>query len=414
MPPKKPATTLTHSKASASLPTLAKVAPKKPSPIPVSKSSVSSIECHSGKPPVTSVVKEPAPPSYIIASSSSSASPSKLSESFQFTRKPRLDEFKMMQIIGSGTFGIIQIAQHKESQQYFAMKVMDKKRICLLKQARHMKYEREILLRCRHPRIVRLFETMQDENNIYLILEYCPSGDFFTLRETYKTIKPSAVRHYAAQLVTAFARLHAEQIAYRDLKPENLLLDGEGQLKLTDLGFAKEITDLSFTICGTAEYVAPELVLCTGHDKGVDWWALGILIYELLMGNPPFFGTPIETYEAIVKYRPPMKEFENPEDDEKEKELRAAAKALVLELLRKDKTKRLGCLHGGAEDVKNHPFFAGIDWAAMENGLIPAPIPPNAIPAESAPAIIPEDPEIPPGEIDPTDPDQDPSNLRDF
>lgn len=169
-----------------------------------------------------------------------------------FHQKPKPSDFKMFQIIGSGTFGIVQVAQHKESRVYVAMKILEKQRICDLRQAEHIKYEREILHKSKHPRIIRLYESMQDEKYLYLITELCTGGDFLTLRQERGSFKPSVVRYYAAQLVTALQFLHDNHIAYRDLKPENLLMDSNGQLKLTDFGFAKELNDLSFTLCGTA------------------------------------------------------------------------------------------------------------------------------------------------------------------
>jgi serine/threonine protein kinase len=215
--------------------------------------------------------------------------------------------------------------------------------------------------------------------------------------------------------------MHSERSAYRDLKPENILLDHRGQLKLTDLGFAKEITDLSFTLCGTPEYIAPELVLGTGHDRGVDWWALGVFVYEMLIGNPPFYGELAQTYESIVRYKPPTQGLFDPQedDDELEAELRMQAKSLIIELLRKDKTKRLGCLHGGTDDVKRHPFFAGIDWDRIAAGTDDAPVLPQVTPPEACTPHPPDDegeetPDASTGTIDYTNPDSNPDAFKDF
>eukprot|EP00770_Monocercomonoides_exilis_P008477 MONOS_8435.1-p1 / transcript=MONOS_8435.1 / gene=MONOS_8435 / organism=Monocercomonoides_exilis_PA203 / gene_product=protein kinase A / transcript_product=protein kinase A / location=Mono_scaffold00317:60198-61352(-) / protein_length=268 / sequence_SO=supercontig / SO=protein_coding / is_pseudo=false len=268
---------------------------------------------------------------------------------------------------------------------------------------------------------------MQDDENLYLILEYCPGGDFFTVRQQFDHLKPSVCRYYAAQMVTALERLHKEHVAYRDLKPENVLLDADGQLKLTDLGFAKEIRDLTFTLCGTPDYIAPELVLGKGHDIGVDYWALGVFIYEMMIGIPPFYSDSLlTTYDAIVRFKPPTRGlFERHSGDtDEEARLRVEGKNLIVDLMKKDKTKRLGCLKGGIADIKNHPFFLGIDWHRIENGLDPAPIKPHIIPPEKIPPYSPDQSleaelEAYHDESDGktkkfVDPDRDPANFADF
>lgn len=149
--------------------------------------------------------------------------------------------------------------------------------------------------------------------------------------------------------------LHCQNVIYRDLKPENILLDAEGHIRITDFGFAKQISDRTWTLCGTPEYLAPEIIQSKGHGKPVDWWALGILIYEMLAGYPPFYDeTHVGTYERILagKVRCP-RHFDS------------AAKELVKGLLVVDRTRRLGNLKGGADDIKNHRFFKGIDWRGL-------------------------------------------------
>lgn len=260
-------------------------------------------------------------------------------------------------------FGVIKIAKHIPTGKCVAVKILNKQKMWDLKQVEHVRSEKDILFKVAHPRIVNLLATMQDEDSIYLIMEYISGGEIFSHLRQRNTFDLDTARYYVAQLITAISKLHSEGIAYRDIKPENLLLDKSGQLKMTDFGFAKKIDDISFTLCGTPEYLAPELVLNSGHDKSVDWWAVGILLYEMMEGFPPFFGTLTETYQAIIQYAPAFTAITDPD-----------AKDLITKLLKKNKTKRLGCGAGGAQEVMGHPFFKNLDWKRIELGLDKAPI----------------------------------------
>lgn len=162
--------------------------------------------------------------------------------------------------------------------------------------------ERTILLRIKHPYIARCYATFQDRRSLYMVLEYVPGGELFTLLRTRRRLAESAARLYAAQIVVALAHLHSHEIVYRDIKPENVLLDRHGRVKLVDFGFARFCHDKAWTICGTPEYLAPEIILSRGHDFGADWWALGVLIYEMLAGFPPHQSDDhMQLYSAILK-----------------------------------------------------------------------------------------------------------------
>ncbi|KLT40161.1 Pkinase-domain-containing protein [Cutaneotrichosporon oleaginosum] len=258
--------------------------------------------------------------------------------------------------------------QHADGQlPHFAMKVLRKSEIVRLKQVEHMNSERRILEKVRHPFIVELHATYQDNLNVYMLLTYVPGGELFSHLRRAGRFSPDVTRFYLASIVLAIDYLHSKNIIYRDLKPENLLLDRSGYLRIADFGFAKVVEDRTFTLCGTPEYLAPEIVLSQGHGKAVDWWALGILAFEMLAGYPPFFDDhPLGIYEKILRNEVSFPSHIDP-----------YAKDFIRGLLTADRTKRLGNLRGGARDVMNHPWFQGVDWGSLERKEIGAPIVPR-------------------------------------
>eukprot|EP00968_Pinguiococcus_pyrenoidosus_P019102 scaffold2012_cov228-Pinguiococcus_pyrenoidosus.AAC.9 len=192
-------------------------------------------------------------------------------------------------------------------------------------------------------------------------------GEFFTHLRKAGRFDSQKSRFYAAQVAVIFEYLHGQDIIYRDLKPENLLLDETGYIKITDFGFAKHVTFKTYTLCGTPEYIAPEVLLNKGHGKGVDWWTLGILIYEMMAGQPPFVDEdPMGIYQQVVSGRVAFPRF-----------IDRKAKSLIKKLLVADLTKRYGCLKNGAADVKNHKWFSDFDFEALLERSLPAPIIPE-------------------------------------
>ena len=169
-----------------------------------------------------------------------------------------------------------------------------------LKQVDHVKTEKKILEELNHPFIVNLFGAFQDDKNLYLLLEYVIGGEFFSHLRKAGRFPNDTAKFYAAQITLVFEHLHSMMILYRDLKPENLLLDSDGNCKVTDFGFAKKVEYRTWTLCGTPEYLAPEIILSKGHGKAVDWWASGILMYEMLAGYPPFYDEdPLGIYQKV-------------------------------------------------------------------------------------------------------------------
>ena len=200
-----------------------------------------------------------------------------------------------------------------------------------------------------------------------MALEYVPGGEFFTHLRKAGRFNNHTTKFYAAQITLIFEYLHLDKIIYRDLKPENLLLDREGYLKITDFGFAKRVEFKTYTLCGTPEYIAPEVLLNKGHNKGVDWWTLGILNYEMLAGQPPFVDDdPMGIYQKILSGNLVFPRYFD-----------RSARSLIKKLLTADLTKRYGCLKGGANDVKNHKWNLKFDWTSLYHRAIPAPLIPT-------------------------------------
>lgn len=231
---------------------------------------------------------------------------------------------------------------------YFALKILNIRQVIKLKQLEHVKSEKACLQEINHPFIVQLFWTYHDNTFLYMLLEYISGGELFTyLRAAHKFENDKAL-FYALEIVSALAHCHSLDIIYRDMKPENILIDVSGHIKMTDFGFAKKVKDRTWTLCGTPEYLAPEIIQSKGHGKAVDWWSLGILIYEMLAGFPPFFDeNPFDIYRKILECN-----VEFPRHFEKH------SRDLISKLLVVDRTKRLGCQRRGTQDVLDHPWFS--------------------------------------------------------
>merc|ERR1711959_59559 len=227
--------------------------------------------------------------------------------------------------------------------------------------------EKSILVTLKHPFIVNMWGSFHDQRYIYMVLEYIVGGEFFTHLRKAGRFDNDQSCFYGAQIAAIFEYCHSKNIVYRDLKPENILLMSDGYLKLTDFGFAKIIEHRTYTLCGTPEYIAPEVLLNKGHGKPVDWWTLGILIYEMIVGYPPFRDEdPMGIYQKILAGKVYFPKYFDKD-----------AKSLVKKLLTADLSKRYGNLKDGSDDILKHKWFSSLDWAKLEKCEIPAPYKPT-------------------------------------
>jgi len=282
-------------------------------------------------------------------------------------KKLRLSDYEIKQTLGTGSFGRVKLARNKQNGKFYAIKILKKAEIIRLKQVDHVLSENSILASISHPFLVYMEGFAQDERYIYLMLEFVPGGELFTYLRGVGRLETHHAIFYGSQVALMFEYLHSKNIIYRDLKPENLLITVDGYLKLTDFGFAKVVEGRTYTLCGTPEYLAPEILLNKGHGKPVDWWTLGIFIYEMLAGIDPFTDEdPMAIYQKILKGK-----IKFPRNFDKD------GKSLVKHLLVADLSKRYGNLKNGANDIKNHRWFKEVNWEALVQKKLPSPYKPT-------------------------------------
>jgi cGMP-dependent protein kinase len=285
-----------------------------------------------------------------------------------FTDKSiKKSDLRVLGTLGKGSFGHVQLVRDVSNKKTYALKSVSKQQIVETGQQGHIMSEKRVMAAMNHPFLIRLYATFKDQDQLYFLLEPSLGGELFSVLRQRTFFDEDTARFFAASVVECFEYMHSKNIVYRDLKPENLLLNGEGFLKITDFGFAKELTGRTFTLCGTPDYLAPEIVAGKGHGKGVDWWTLGILIYEMLASYPPFYDEdPMKTYSKIMRGKITFPSH-----------FSQGASSIVKKLLNHKPTKRLGVIKGGAKLIKKHAWFKTFSFENLLAMKMTPPIKPD-------------------------------------
>jgi serine/threonine kinase 38 len=352
------------------------------------------------------------------ATATATAPPPSTSSRRAAGRRPSPSDYTSLALIGRGAFGEVRLARERSTGALVAVKALDKAEMRARGQVGHVRSERDALAAAALracPFIVKLRSTFQDEARLFLVMDYCPGGDLLTLLQRVDTLPPDALRFYAAQLVAAVAAIHGSGYVHRDIKPDNLLLDARGHVKLSDFGLCTAVEwagsaaaaagaagmeeggggggatttttttatptthrrAAAFSTVGTPDYIAPEVLLRSpgGYGPAADWWSVGAVLFEALVGHPPFAApTPAETVRRAVAWREHLV-LPDP----------GAVGADAVDLLARllcDVSDRLGAGPGGAAEVRAHPFFAGVDWEGLSHAA------PPHVPALAGPADV--------------------------
>merc|ERR1711957_764269 len=284
-------------------------------------------------------------------------------------RKINRVDLDKLSLLGCGGFGVVELVEHKELKETFALKGLNKGHIIKTQMQQSVMAEKNIMLMSSSDFIIKLFATYNSSQVLYFLLEVALGGELYA---TYNSKgfwgSEKHAKYYIAGVVFAFEHLHERFVIYRDLKPENVLMNSEGHPKLTDMGLAKFVVGKTYTTCGTPDYFAPEVIATSGQTCAVDWWTLGIFLFELMSGKPPFESQyPMQIYakvmKGISKVSFPAK-CAGPSAD------------LVKALLKKDPAERLPMKPGRTQNIKSHKFFSGFDWEKMFNQQLEAPYKP--------------------------------------
>jgi len=281
-----------------------------------------------------------------------------------------IDIFKLERhtLLGAGTFGQVWLASDRNTGKAYALKVQIKRELIDHHQAEGVCREREVMSKIDHPFVIKLVNTDQDPQSVFMLLNLVQGGELFNVmhNDERDCIPENEVKFYAAGILEGLAYMHRRRIIYRDLKPENVLIDDLGYTVIVDLGFAKVVNDKTYTLCGTPLYLAPEVILSRGHDKGADYWSLGCLMYEMILGQTPFYDHNIDQitlFKRIVhgRYRFPSQAFS------------AEAQDLIAGMLANKLTQRLGCLAQSERDIKGHAFMESINFGKLGKRTLKAP-----------------------------------------
>lgn len=283
--------------------------------------------------------------------------------------KINLNDYKIEYKVFKTNLGFIYICKNKKMNKLYFMKILKKANLLSTKNTEHVTNEYLILSSLYHPFIIELKGINNiDPVTLNFLYEYIPGGSLNTLLKIQKRLSLNSARFYLASIITIFDYLHKKNIIYRDLRPQNILFNKNGYIKLADFGLAKKMeSDVTFTMCGNPEYYSPEMIRKTGYNKSTDYWSLGILLYEMLIGCTPFFDSePLKIYQKINqgKILFPKKIDKN-------------AKIIIKHFLNMDQHERLGCSKNGIADIVEEPFFKDFDWKALLFKNLEAPFIPK-------------------------------------
>ncbi|KAJ6664756.1 hypothetical protein lerEdw1_006329 [Lerista edwardsae] len=285
-------------------------------------------------------------------------------------KRKTMNDFDYLKLLGKGTFGKVILVREKASGKYYAMKILKKEVIIAKDEVAHTLTESRVLKNTRHPFLTSLKYSFQTKDRLCFVMEYVNGGELFFHLSRERVFSEDRTRFYGAEIVSALDYLHSGKIVYRDLKLENLMLDKDGHIKITDFGLCKEgITDAATmkTFCGTPEYLAPEVLEDNDYGRAVDWWGLGVVMYEMMCGRLPFYNQDHEKlFELIL-----MEDIKFP------RTLSSDAKSLLSGLLIKDPNKRLGGGPDDAKEIMRHSFFAGVNWQDVYDKKLVPPFKPQ-------------------------------------
>ncbi|GIX83896.1 putative protein kinase C delta type homolog [Caerostris extrusa] len=308
-----------------------------------------------------------------LSSSSLNDSPKGEPKKLKF-KKYGVDDFVFLKLLGKGSFGKVLLAELKGHDMYFAIKCLKKDVVLEDDDVESTMIERRVLaLGTQHPYMCKLYCTFQTKSYLFFVMEYLNGGDLMFHIQERRQFDVKRAMFYAAEIVSALKFLHKRGIVYRDIKLDNILFDMEGHVHLVDFGMCRTdmLENKTSTFCGTPDYIAPEIILGQTYNQSVDWWSLGVLLFEMLAGRSPFVGTDEdELYWSICNEEPSYPQF-----------LHKDAKHILETLLNKSPVKRLGMPTSPAGEIKDHPFFSTINWDKLERKEIPPPFKPTVFTA---------------------------------
>eukprot|EP00475_Leptophrys_vorax_P001014 TRINITY_DN10531_c1_g1_i1.p1 TRINITY_DN10531_c1_g1~~TRINITY_DN10531_c1_g1_i1.p1 ORF type:complete len:586 (+),score=176.51 TRINITY_DN10531_c1_g1_i1:22-1758(+) len=280
-----------------------------------------------------------------------------------------VDDFQLLKVLGKGAFGKVILARRKDNEKIYAIKILKKSAITSPYQETQVMLERHVLATMKHPFLMQLRFAFQTKEKLYFGTDFYKGGDLFFHLKKVKTFTEEQARFIIAEVALGLGHLHAHNFIYRDLKSENILLDNTGHICITDFGLTAQLNEADQgdlkTVCGTPDFVAPEMLTRAGYGKAVDWWALGILLYELTVGQSPFYSENINKMYDKIKWATVIQYPSTMSED---------CKSLIDALMHKNPEKRLGFSHRDVEEIKEHPFFKDVNWDGLLAKEVESPI----------------------------------------